>query len=98
MKSPYDIIIAPIITEKAVDDMAYNKYTFRVDPRATKPEIARAVEGAFDGVKVARVNTINVPGRTSRYGYHVTRKSKWKKAIVTLTEDSESIEFFEGMN
>lgn len=98
MKSPYDVIIAPIITEKAVDDMEANKYTFKVADHATKADIRHAVEQAFEGVKVAKVNTITMPGKTRRVGYHTSRTSDWKKAIVTLTEDSESIEFFEGLN
>ncbi|MCI6157282.1 MAG: 50S ribosomal protein L23 [Peptoniphilaceae bacterium] len=97
MKTPYDIIIAPIITEKAMADMASNKYTFRVDSGANKAEIKAAVEAVFDGVKVARVNTVTMKSKTKRAGYHVSKKSDWKKAIVTLAEDSKGIEFFEGM-
>ncbi len=96
-KSPYDIIIAPIITEQAMDAMSHHTYTFRVDKKANKAEIREAVEQAFDGVKVKRVNTINVHGKNKRMGMHAYKDSDWKKAIVTLTEDSKSIEFFEGM-
>ncbi len=97
MKSPFDIIIAPIITEKSMADMAQNKYTFRVDAKSNKAEIRHAVEAAFEGVKVQRVNTITMKGKKKRVGIHTTKASDWKKAIVTLTEDSKDIEFFEGM-
>ncbi len=97
MKSPYDVIIAPVITEKAMDDMASHKYTFRVQPKANKAEIRTAVEQAFEGVKVKKVHTITMRGKAKRVGNHVGRTSDWKKAIVTLTEDSKAIEFFEGM-
>lgn len=97
MKSPFDIIIAPVITEKSMADMAENKYTFRVDSKCNKAEIRHAVEEAFDGVRVKRVNTITMKGKTKRVGNHKTKSSDWKKAIVTLTEDSKEIEFFEGM-
>lgn len=96
MRSPHDIIIKPIITEESMDAMAIGKYTFMVDKRATKVQIKRAVEDIFD-VKVARVNTLNILGKEKRMGVHVGRTPNWKKAIITLTEDSESIEFFEGM-
>lgn len=97
MKSPYDILIAPIVTEKSMADMEENKYTFKVASDANKAEIRQAVEAAFDGVKVRRVNTVTMKGKTRRVGYHTTKSSDWKKAIVTLTEDSKSIEFFEGL-
>lgn len=97
MKSPYDIIIAPVITEKSMSDIEQNKYTFRVDRRANKSEIKKAVEVAFDGVKVASVNTINMKGKMRRAGYAYKKDPDWKKAIVTLTADSKTIEFFEGM-
>ena len=92
-----DIILAPVITEKSVAAMGDKKYTFRVADGSNKIEIAKAIEEIF-GVKVASVNTINVPGkatrgRTGRYGY----TSDWKKAIITLTEESKTIELFEGM-
>ncbi len=96
MRNPYDIIIKPIITEESMDAMAMGKYTFMVDKKANKSEIKKAVESVFD-VKVASVNTINVLGKEKRLGVHVGRTPNWKKAIITLTEDSESIEFFEGM-
>lgn len=97
IKSPFDIIIAPVITEKSMADTQENKYTFRVDPKSNKAEIRHAVEGAFEGVKVKKVHTITMKGKKRRFGQHVSKGSDWKKAIVTLTEDSKEIEFFEGM-
>jgi large subunit ribosomal protein L23 len=96
MITPHDIIIKPLITEESMDAMADKKYTFKVDRRANKSEIKKAVEKIF-GVKVAKVNTINMMGKTKRMGMSVGKRPNWKKAIVTLTEDSKEIEFFEGM-
>ena len=96
MKLAQDIILKPIITEKAMDGIASKKYTFKVASDATKPEIAKAVEELF-GVQVAKVNTINVKRKPKRLGYHAGYTAAWKKAIVTLTADSKAIEFFEGM-
>ncbi len=73
------------------------KYVFEVDRGATKIEIAKAVEEVF-GVKVVKVNTLHVTGKLKRTGrYPAGRQSSWKKAVVTLSDDSKSIEFFEGM-
>ena len=94
--TPYDIIVRPIITERSMDDMAFKKYTFEVKKTANKSEIKKAVENAF-GVKVAKVNTQNVLGKTTRRGMTGGKKKDWKKAIVSLTDDSKEIEFFEGM-
>ena len=96
MKDARDIIIAPVITEKSMDAIAMKKYTFKVAKDAEKIEIAKAVEELF-GVKVAKVNTINVRGRHRRQGMNEGYTAAWKKAIVTLTEDSKGIEFFESM-
>lgn len=96
MRIPHDIIIKPIITEESMDDMEHGKYTFKVDKKANKSEIKKAVENVFD-VKVEKVNTMNMLGKEKRMGVHVGRRSSWKKAIVTLTDDSKRIEFFEGM-
>ncbi len=96
MTTPYDIIIEPIITEESMEAMAERKYTFKVDKRANKSEIKKAVEKIF-GVKVAKVNTINMKGKKKRVGLNVGKTPDWKKAIVTLTEDSKEIEFFEGL-
>jgi large subunit ribosomal protein L23 len=96
MRIPHDIVIRPIITERSMDDMAYGKYTFVVDKKANKSEVKKAVESIF-GVKVEKVNTMNMLGKEKRMGVHVGRRPNWKKAIVKLTEDSKKIEFFEGM-
>lgn len=96
MRNPRDIIIKPVITEESMDNMAYDKYTFVVDKRATKPEIKSAIEEIFE-VEVKKVNTMNVPGKLKRMGMNQGMTKNWKKAIVTLTEESDSIEFFEGM-
>ena len=96
MRSPHDVIIKPIVTEASMDSMAEKKYTFRVDKKANKTEIKNAVEKIFS-VKVAKVNTMNMTGKMKRQGANLGRRASWKKAIVTLTEDSNTIEFFEGM-
>ena len=96
MSTARDIILAPVITEKAVSVLPEKKYTFRVKKDANKVAIAQAVEEIF-GVKVAKVNTISMKGRLRRMGRHEGYTSDWKKAIVTLTEDSKTIEFFDGM-
>ena len=97
MATAYDIIIRPIITERAMSGAADKKYVFEVAKDAGKIEIKKAVEEIF-GVKVAKVNTINYDGKTKRMGAGRpgTRKS-WKKAYVQLAKDSKTIEFFEGM-
>ena len=96
MKLAQDIILKPIITEKAMDGISSKKYTFKVAPDATKPKIASAVEELF-GVKVQKVNTLNVRGKFRRQGRYEGYTRAWKKAVVTLTEGSKSIEFFESM-
>lgn len=95
-KVAQDIILRPIITENSMDGIADRKYTFEVAKDANKIEIAKAVEVLFD-VKVAKVNTVNVKGKLRRYGRFEGYTSSKKKAIVTLTEDSKTIEFFDGM-
>ena len=97
MKTAYDIIKRPIITEQSMESATFKKYTFEVAKDANKVEIAKAVEEIF-GVKVAKVNTLNMQGKVKRMGrYPEGRRPSWKKAMVTLTADSKSIEFFEGM-
>ena len=91
-----DIILAPVITEKAVSLLPEKKYTFRVADSANKIEIAKAVEEIF-GVKVAKVNTISMKGHLRRVGRNEGYTSDWKKAVVTLKPDSKTIEFFDGM-
>ncbi|HNZ83413.1 MAG TPA: 50S ribosomal protein L23 [Sedimentibacter sp.] len=96
MRDPHDIILKPIVTEASMNAMADKKYTFVVDKKSNKTEIKNAVESIF-GVTVASVNTMNMLGKNKRMGIHVGKKADWKKAIVTLTEDSKTIEFFEGI-
>ena len=96
MRDPHDIIKKPIVTEASMDAMAEKKYTFVVDKKANKTEIKNAVEKVF-GVKVESVNTMNMLGKKKRQGIHVGKKPDWKKAIVTLTAESKTIEFFEGI-
>ena len=92
----YDIIIRPIITERSMASVADKKYVFEVAPSAGKIEIKKAIEEIF-GVKVAKVNTINMYGKEKRMGrYPAGRRPSWKKAMVTLTADSKAIEFFEA--
>ena len=98
MKFVQDIIRRPLITERSMDMIADRKYAFEVAKDATKPEIAKAVEAMFEGTKVAAVNTINMKAKSKRVRYVEGKTASWKKAIVTLTEDSKTIEFFEGMN
>ena len=93
----HDIIVRPIITEKSMLGAVNKVYTFEVAKTANKIEIAKACEEVFK-VKVAKVNTVSVSGKFRRQGRNNGGYTKsWKKAIVTLTEDSEPIEFFEGM-
>ena len=97
MKMVQDIIISPVITEASMDRLADKKYTFKVRSDATKPEIADAVEKLFK-VEVESVHTISMKKKPRRLGVHSGYTSEWKKAIVRLTENSETIEFFDGMN
>ena len=93
----YDIIIRPVITEQSMADVADKKYVFQVAIDSDKTQIKAAVEEIF-GVKVAKVNTIRMQGKVKRTGaYPAGRRAAYKKAIVTLTADSKTIEFFEGM-
>lgn len=92
----HDIIRKPVITEKSMAAMAEKKYTFVVQINANKVQIKRAVEEVF-GVTVENVQTMRTMGKTKRMGVHVGKRADVKKAIVTLSEDSKSIEFFEGM-
>lgn len=92
----YDIIRKPVITEKSMAAMAEKKYTFIVHINANKVQVKKAVEEIF-GVKVEKVQTIRTMGKTKRMGVHVGKRADFKKAVITLTEDSNNIEFFEGM-
>ena len=97
MKSGYDIIIRPVLTEKSYAEMANRKYTFRVAINAGKTEIKNAIEEVFPGVKVESVNTMRTEGKIKRQGRTQGRTPEVKKAIVTLKKDSKGIPFFEGM-
>ena len=97
MKAIQDIIIKPVITEASMDMIAAKKYAFKVAKNATKPEIAKAVEKMFE-VEVESVNVINMKRKPKRLGVHSGYTAEWKKAIVTLTADSKTIAFFDGLN
>ena len=97
MKNVYDIIKRPVITEQSMESVADKKYVFEVDINANKTEIKEAVEAVF-GVKVAKINTVRMQGKVKRTGaYPAGKRADYKKAVVTLTADSKTIEFFEGM-
>ena len=97
MKNVYDIIKRPVITEQSMESVADKKYVFMVDIDSNKTEIKEAVETIF-GVKVAKVNTVRMQGKVKRTGaYPAGKRADYKKAVVTLTADSKTIEFFEGM-
>ncbi len=98
MKSVADIIVRPLITEKSMDGIANKVYTFEVQKDATKADVALAVETMFKKTKVVKVNIINMKKKPKRYGIHFGYTSEWKKAVVTLSEDSAPIAFFESMN
>lgn len=93
---PRQIIIEPMVTEKStIAREMYNRYTFKVTPTATKPQIAKAIEEIFE-VTVLEVRTIKMQGKVKRLGRNIGRRSAWKKAIVTLKE-GDSVDFFEGV-
>ena len=97
MKTAYDVIIRPIITEQSMEDMDIKKYVFEVAKDANKIEIKNAIEEIF-GVTVIKVTTTNVPGKMKRSGaYPMGRTATWKKAVVKLSADSKNIELFESM-
>ena len=97
MKFAHDVIRKPVITERSMSGLADNKYVFEVAPGAGKIEIKKAVEEIF-GVKVEKVNTLRMDGKMKRQGAAPAgRRASYKKAMVKLTADSKTIEFFEGM-
>ncbi len=96
MKNAYEVIKKPIISERSMDVAQEKKYTFEVAREANKTEIKAAVEELF-GVEVAKVNVQNYDGKLKRVGLHQGRTPQCKKAIVTLTEKSKEIEFFQGL-
>ena len=96
MKTAYDIILEPVISEQSMDVAQNKKYTFKVATDANKTQVKLAIEEIF-GVEVARVNIMNYAGKVKRMGRNVGRTSAYKKAIITLTEKSKEIEFFQGL-
>ena len=96
MRTPYDVILKPVITERSMQDAANKKYTFKVAVDANKTEIKNAVEDIFE-VEVKKVNVMNVKGKPKRMGRSQGYTAASKKAIVTLTEASKEIEFFQGL-
>ena len=98
MKCYADIIVRPLITEKSMDGVANKRYSFEVASDATKADVAAAVEAMFKKTKVVKVNIINMKKKPKRYGVHFGYTSEWKKAVVTLSEDSAPIAFFDSLN
>ncbi|MBR6444161.1 MAG: 50S ribosomal protein L23 [Firmicutes bacterium] len=96
MMTPYDIIRKPVISERSMADAQNKKYTFKVDVRANKTQVRDAVEEIFD-VEVKKVNIMNVKGKEKRMGRNKGMTAATKKAIVTLTDDSKEIEFFQSL-
>ncbi len=93
----YDVILKPLVTEKSMNGMAEKKYSFLVHPEANKTQIKEAVENMFEGVKVAKVNTMNQDGKTKKRAMVYGKTAKTKKAIVQLPADSKDIEIFSGL-
>ena len=96
MKTAYDIIISPVITEQSMEDLDIKKYAFKVAKDANKIEIKKAVEEIF-GVTVIKVTTTHMRGKMRRQGRTQGKTASWKKAVVKLSADSKNIELFEGM-
>jgi large subunit ribosomal protein L23 len=96
MKTGYDVIISPIITENTMDMAADKKYAFKVAKDSNKTEVRKALEEIF-GVDVAKVNIVNVSGKKKRLGRTFGTTSSYKKAVVALTPDSKEIELFQDM-
>lgn len=96
MRSSYDVIIKPVISERSTDLAQEKKYTFKVAVDANKTEVKHAIEEIF-GVDVAKVNIMNMDGKVKRMGRYVGRTAAYKKAIVTLAKGSKEIEFFQGL-
>ena len=97
MKSPYDVIIKPVLSEKSMGLISGKCYTFIVEKHASKTEIRQAIESIFD-VKVDSVRTIQRLGKIKRQGRTQGRRPSTHKAYVTLTKDSKGIEFFDSMS
>lgn len=95
-KTPYDVVIKPVISEKSMDDTQERKYTFKVSKDANKTQVKQAIEEIF-GVEVEKVNIMNCRGKLKRMGRTSGMTASSKKAIVKLTEKSKEIEFFQGL-
>ena len=96
MKTPYDVILKPVISERSMDEAQNKKYTFKVAKDANKTQVKLALEEIF-GVEIEKVNIMNVKGKIKRMGRNVGKTADTKKAIVTLTKKSKEIEFFQGL-
>ena len=96
MRTPYDVIIKPVISETSMDNAQIKKYTFKVATNANKTEVKKSIEEIFE-VQVDKVNIMNVRGKVKRMGKNVGKTAATKKAIVTLTDKSKEIEFFQGL-
>jgi len=96
MRTPYDVILKPIISERSMDEVQNRKYTFKVAKDSNKTQVKIALEEIF-GVEVEKVNIMNVKGKVKRMGRSIGRTPDTKKAIVTLTKKSKEIEFFQGL-
>jgi len=95
-RSPYDVILRPVISERSMTHAQFKKYTFQVATDANKTEIKNALEEIFE-VQIDKVNVMNYRGKLKRMGRNVGRRASVKKAIVTLAEDSKEIEFFQSL-
>ena len=96
MKTPYDIILKPVISERSMDDAQNRKYTFKVALGSNKTEVKHALEEIFD-IEIARVNIMNVKPKKKRQGRTTGMTSAGRKAIITLKPNSKEIEFFQGL-
>jgi large subunit ribosomal protein L23 len=96
MKTPYDVILKPVISERSMDEAQNKRYTFKVAKDANKTQVKLALEEIF-GVEIEKVNIMNVKGKIKRMGKNVGKTADTKKAIVTLTKKSKEIEFFQGL-
>ncbi|MCI5697875.1 MAG: 50S ribosomal protein L23 [Clostridiales bacterium] len=96
MRSAYDVILEPVISERSMDHAQEKKYTFKVAVDANKTEVKHAIEEIF-GVEVAKVNLMNVDGKVKRMGRTMGKTAAYKKAIVSIAEGSKEIEFFQGL-
>ena len=96
MKTAYDVILKPVISERSMDDAAARKYTFKVALDANKTEVKHALEEIFE-IEIDKVNVMNIRAKKKRQGRTSGMTSRSKKAIVTLKPNSKEIEFFQGL-